>query len=172
MQNVLVTGAQGFTGRFVVDALLRARPGHEVVGIGRSARNDTHFTHAVTCGGWRGDAPLPSGVRETDKTRYRYQSCSLTDLPALREVVRSAAPRVVFHLAAALRDDAPCALIETNVTGTINLLTALSELHTRPKLVFGSSGSVYGGNASADCHEDACCAPSEPYAVSKLAAEQ
>lgn len=169
METVLVTGAQGFTGRFVVDALLRAGSEYNVVGVGRSARNDTHFTHVVSCGPWRGLAPLSIAVLETEKTRYAYYACSLADLPALREIVHAVQPRVVFHLAAALRDDVPSALIETNVMGTINLLNAVGELRAKPKLVFGSSGSVYG--SSPFCREDDCCAPSEPYAVSKLASE-
>lgn len=170
METVLVTGAQGFTGRFAVAALLRADPNYEVVGVGRATQDDAHLTHSISCGGWRGRAPLPISIDAAQKTRYRYHSCSLTDVPSLRRMVRSLQPRIVIHLAAALRDEAPARLIETNVIGTVNLLNALGELGNRPKLVFASSGSVYG--ASSFCREDDCCGPSEPYAISKLASEQ
>jgi GDP-4-dehydro-6-deoxy-D-mannose reductase len=172
METILVTGAQGFTGRFLVAALLRAYPQHGVVGIGRSPQNDTHFTHCVSWGGGRRRAPLPATLERPDKSRYRYYSCSLNDTSELKKIAISHQPKIVFHLAAALRDDAPAQLIETNVIGTIRLLNVLGAIDDGPRLVLGSSGSVYGGNDSPYCREADRCSPAEPYAVSKLASEQ
>jgi len=171
METILVTGSQGFTARFLVAALLQADPQCAVVGIGRGPQSDTHFTHSVSWGRDRGRAPLPIALETPDKNRYRYYSCSLNDTSELKKIAVSYQPSIVFHLAAALRDDAPTQLIETNVIGTINLLNVLGMLSDRPKLVLGSSGSVYGGSNSPCCRENDCCSPTEPYAVSKLASE-
>ncbi|MFY9859341.1 MAG: GDP-mannose 4,6-dehydratase, partial [Candidatus Cybelea sp.] len=147
-------------------------PHHRVVGIGRSPENDTHFTHCVSWGHSRCRAPLPSALVIPDKSRYQYYVCSLNDNMELKKIAVSHQPRIVFNLAAALRDAAPTQLIETNVIGTINLLNVLGLIGDKPRLVLGSSGSVYGGNNSPRCRESDRCSPSEPYAVSKLASEQ
>jgi nucleoside-diphosphate-sugar epimerase len=77
----------------------------------------------------------------------------------------------VIHLAAALRDEPGPALVAANVTGTISLLNALGASRSRARIVLGSSGSVYGPIDSVPIDERARCAPDEPYARSKLAAE-
>jgi GDP-4-dehydro-6-deoxy-D-mannose reductase len=171
VSTYLVTGAQGFTGRFTVAALLQADPRAQVVGSGRSPALDQTFTHAVTWGERRVLAPLPREVGALDPARYRYLACDLDDPAAVAGLVAAAQPNVVIHLAAALRDDPPERLIAANVRGTIALLTALGTLADKPAVVLGSSGSVYGANPAIPVGEGDCCAPAEPYAMSKLAAE-
>ena len=50
MARVVVTGAQGFVGRHLVDLLLGI-PGVEVLGVGRSPDDRAWFTHEVHWGG-------------------------------------------------------------------------------------------------------------------------
>ncbi len=80
----------------------------------------------------------------------------------------------VVHLAAktSVRDSVanPTAVWRTNVTGTLNLLDALTRNGTR--LVFASTGSVYGTPDEQPIAETAPTAPLNPYGASKLAAEQ
>jgi nucleoside-diphosphate-sugar epimerase len=78
---------------------------------------------------------------------------------------------VVIHLAAALRDDDAPVLIASNVAGTAALVGALTKRAAKPVLIVGSSGSVTGLPESLPIREDQRCAPVEPYAASKLAAE-
>lgn len=171
MSVYLVTGAQGFTGRFTVAAILRADPQAQVVGTGRSPALAATFTHAVTWGERRIVAPLPRELVDFEPARYRYVACDLNDALALSGLIASAQPSVVIHLAAALRDDPAEHLVAANVSGTIALVSALGKLERKPAVVLGSSGSVYGASADFPIDEHARCAPAEPYAMSKLAAE-
>jgi GDP-4-dehydro-6-deoxy-D-mannose reductase len=171
MTTYLVTGAQGFTGRFTVAALLQADPQAQVVGSGRSTAVARTFTHSVSWGAGRVAAPLPDEVAGFDPARYRYLACDLADASAAARLAAATRPDIVIHLAAALRDDPAERLIASNVRGTIALLTALGTLERKPTVILGSSGSVYGAQAAVPAREDACCSPSEQYAMSKLAAE-
>jgi UDP-glucose 4-epimerase len=80
----------------------------------------------------------------------------------------------VVHLAArpsvprSLED--PVATNHCNVTGTLEILEAVRR-HGSPHLILASSSSVYGSNPVLPKHEDLVPMPTNPYAVSKLAAE-
>jgi len=143
-----VTGGNGFVGRHLC-AELRGR-GCEVVSAARSLD------------GPGVDVPL-----------------ELSDAANVRGVVERARPDVVFHLAAqafvpqATRE--PLDTYDVNVLGTARLVEALRALPNgaRPRLVFVSSGDVYGAHPAADMPllETALPAPATTYAASKLAGE-
>ena len=139
----LVTGAGGFTGRFVRDALDRV--GYEVVG----------WTHA--------DGARDGGLAQVD----------LLDARAVRDAVADARPEVVVHLAAIAfvahgnADD----LYRVNLIGTRHLLEAIDASGSTPRnIILASSANIYG-NAEGRLGEDTPPSPQNDYAVSKLAME-
>lgn len=67
--------------------------------------------------------------------------------------------------------DAPMPSHAVNATGTLALLEAARTMGTIKRLVYASSSSVYGNNASLPKHEEMATDPRSPYAASKLAAE-
>ena len=146
MKTALVTGATGFTGRYMMAALKAA--GYRVVGLATS--------NADVAGA---EVILP---------------CDLTDALALREAVALAAPDVVVHLAALAfvgHGDAE-AFYRVNVFGTLNLLEALDALPVKPrKVLIASSANVYGTPEVEVIDESICPAPVNHYACSKLAME-
>ncbi|MGA8098144.1 MAG: GDP-mannose 4,6-dehydratase [Candidatus Cybelea sp.] len=171
--RALITGAQGFVGRYLVADLLESDPNIRVLGVGRSHACST-FTHSVTLQSTRISAPLPDGIKpRSNDRRYEYVRSNIRDRTAMRAILREFRPDVIFHLASGLRDDAPHHLFGTSVEGTIGFLEAIHEaaLNLRA-LVIGSSGSVYGVPARLPIAEDAPCEPRDFYAVSKLAEEQ
>ncbi|HKP13388.1 MAG TPA: NAD-dependent epimerase/dehydratase family protein [Blastocatellia bacterium] len=175
-RRYLITGAQGFVGRYLVAHLLNAESGAEILGIGRSPASDDRFTHAVHWGAVRLAAPLPRELDEVfSDRRYRYAAVDLRQRAELTRVIKDYRPEAVFHLAAALRDDPPESLFRINVEGTIHLIEAIAESAIeRPRLIFGSSGGVYGiphGDAL-PLGESHPCRPIDFYSISKLAAEQ
>ena len=80
----------------------------------------------------------------------------------------------VYHLAA--RVSVPESLLypveynRVNVGGTVTLMEAMRDVGVR-RVVFVSSGAVYGEQSAQPLREDAAPNPRSPYAVSKLSAE-
>ena len=101
----------------------------------------------------------------------------LRDPEAAAALVDHETPDAVIHLAAqswvpdAFRD--PEFTLQVNVLGTLNLLQALRRTGFRGRMVFVSTGDVYGcvPDNELPIREDRLPAPRNPYAVSKLAAE-
>lgn len=100
-------------------------------------------------------------------------ACNLSDAESVDRVVSSAAPDVVFHCAAISSAVHTVALdyYETNVIGTKNLLTALSRLQRRVRLIFLSTAGVYGNQPTEVLDEALQPNPVHDYGMSKLCAE-
>jgi 3-dehydroquinate synthetase/nucleoside-diphosphate-sugar epimerase len=169
----MVTGAQGFIGRATVVQLLAS--GHRVIGVGRSERADGTFTHSVSWNGRQLPAPTLLAHQEAlAGSAYTYARADLLDRVRITDLLRRHQPDVVIHLAAALRDEAPERLVSTNIGTIASLLDAIVGAGVqRPRMVFGSSGSVYGvvPGRPLPLEEHHPCAPVDPYAISKRAAE-
>ena len=173
--RTLVTGAQGFVGRYVCAALLRESSCTEVLGIGRSVEMPCSFSHRLSTRSEM-QAPLPEDLALTLRDpRYRYEPMSIIDDVSLIKLMRELQPDYILHLASGLRGDLDTSLIETNVQGTATLLHAVAGagLATMPRMVIGSSGGVYGRfpDAYLPLTESTPCEPADVYSSTKLAAE-
>ena len=173
--RILVTGAQGFLGRYLASHLISSDDDVEVLGVGRSPRLEDRFTHSVHWGEARIQAPLPEQLKTTlDSPRYDYVSLDIGRQAELTRLVGDFRPHMVFHLASGLRDAPPDHLFRTNAEGTISLIEAVQDAGIdAPRLIFGSTGFLYGQvpPESLPIHESTPCAPIDLYGVSKLAAE-
>ena len=139
----LVTGASGFTGRYLVPTL-QAR-GFRIVGLGMGA---SLADQDVAC-----DLKDAAAVR----------AAVLQVRPS--HIAHLAALAFVGH------DDAR-AFYDVNLFGTLNLLEALAALDTPPrKVLIASSANVYGTPGVEVIDEGVCPAPVNHYACSKLAME-
>jgi GDP-4-dehydro-6-deoxy-D-mannose reductase len=175
-RRVLITGAQGFLGRYVAADWLEADGDAAICGIGRSEESDSHFTHTVHWGERRVRAPLhPQLAGSLRSDRYRYQALDMTDSQSLTELMAELRPSHVIHLAAALRDDPTRRLVEANIVTVVSLFESISMAEIPPpRVVLGSSGSIYGmvPGSALPIREDTICAPTDPYAATKNAAEE
>jgi nucleoside-diphosphate-sugar epimerase len=160
--QVLVTGAAGFIGANVCELLLKQ--GSRVVGVDNfSDAYDTRLKH------WRLEQlmALPG---------FTFHPVDITDRAALEQTVFAGQPfDAVINLAAraGVRQSVenPWIYIDTNVTGTLNLLE-LCRMHGIQKFVLASTSSLYGANNPRPFREDANTdGPLSPYAASKKAAE-
>lgn len=149
MKRVLVTGANGFTGRYLGSKL--AGEGHQVHGLAKP--------------GDRGDNP-PAGVQ--------IHQADLGDRKSLEEVVRAVRPDWLVHLAAisfVAHGDA-ADIYEANLIGSRNLLQAVADSELRPSAVLlASSANIYGNRRAGALTEDALPQPVNDYGISKLAME-
>jgi UDP-glucose 4-epimerase len=145
--RVLVTGASGYVGRVVLQQLLHT--GHEAIGLARRGK---------------------SGI---DGMLWRRGNVLSTS--SLRKA--TAEIDAVVHLSAVsgIRNafEHPARYYRTNVGGSLNLLEVLAE---RPgdslRLVFASTIGVYGAPPGQPITEDTSTDARNPYAASKLIAEQ
>jgi len=146
--RALVTGATGFVGRYLVEAL-------------RESGNE-----ALACGGPRDADALPIDLLDPSSLRAAF------DLAKPDVVFHLAAATFVPESLAA-----PMATYETNVRGTANVAQTLreyaSETNAMVRLLFTSSAEVYGIQPPQNfpLRETCAPAPANPYAASKAAAE-
>lgn len=102
----------------------------------------------------------------------------IRDADAVNNLVESIRPDGVLHLAAQSfvprSFEAPQETLEINLLGTLNLLQSLTSINFSGRMVFVSSGDVYGRvpEEAMPVTETRMPEPRSPYAVSKLAAEQ
>jgi dTDP-glucose 4,6-dehydratase len=157
-KKVLVTGAGGFIGRFLTEKLVDS--GAKVTAlIWHKIREHNHLT---------GDLPR----EKLEQVNLLYGD--LKEHAALLEMLQGI--DVVFHLAASgsVPDslDHPKAVIENNVSGTLNLLSAARE-NGSPRVVIASTAGVYGpvSESSLPISENHPLFPGSPYAASKIAVE-
>jgi GDP-4-dehydro-6-deoxy-D-mannose reductase len=109
-----------------------------------------------------GDASVPFGG-------------DVLDAGAIAEAVRATRPEAVVHLAAESSvgtswGDAGLAW-SVNVVGTVNVLEAVRHEQPAARVLFPSTGEVYGEAANLPTREDEPVAPLSPYAATKAAAE-
>jgi len=143
--RTLVTGAGGFTGRYLVDNL-RER-GHTVI------------------------ETFAGRDEEQTPTRLRLD---ITSPENCRRVIETVRPDYIVHLAAIsfVGHDDPLDFYRVNVLGTLNLLEACAATgHTPRKALIASSANVYGNVTSDAIDESFPLTPVNHYAASKAAME-
>lgn len=157
MSKILVTGAAGFIGSHLVEALLKR--GDSVIGI--DDFND-YYDPAIK----RGNLEGPLG-----HTSFALHELDICDEAAVNEVFADTKPDVVVHLAAragvrpSLQD--PNLYHRVNVIGSQHILDACRA--SQPShLVLASSSSVYGGITEVPFSETLDISrPISPYAATK-----
>ncbi len=145
----LVTGGAGFLGATLANRL--AADGHDV--------------HVLD--------DLSNGRRDRLAPAIRFTEGDVDNIPLLWSLLQ--AVDCVYHLAA--RVAVPQSILHpreynrVNVGGTVSLMEAMRDTGVR-RVVFTSSGAVYGHQERQPVREQDMPKPDSPYAVSKWAAEQ
>ena len=141
--RILITGITGFVGGHLVEALAGS---HTLAGISRRPNQDI-FTG------------------------------ELTDTARVEEIVRSFQPEWLIHLAGYANTGGsfkePEACWRDNLTATRSLYDAITRTELRPRILFVSTGLIYGDpvEPGQPCDERTTLKPASPYAASKAAAD-
>jgi len=152
--GVLVTGAHGLLGSWLVGALLER--GERVVVLSR------------------GPAPASALALEGFEERCTVVQGDVLDGDVVDRVVGEQAVGTVFHLAAqpiaGTAFVSPAATLDANVRGTWMVLEAC-RAHAVGQVVVAGSQTVYGPGGDQPQREDHCLRPRSPYDASKAAAD-
>lgn len=146
--KILITGGAGFLGAALANRLVEQ--GHRV----------------------RVLDDLSSGDKARLHEQVVFVNGDVRDIPKLWSLLRGI--DCVYHLAA--RVSVPESVLypveynDVNVGGTVSLLTAMRDARVQ-RLVFVSSGAIYGEQPAQPVAETATLHPTTPYSVSKMASE-
>lgn len=165
MARYFITGVAGFIAARVAELLLDN--GHEVIGV-----DDLNNAYDVRMKEYRLG-------RLVDRERFDFFKTNIADKKELAanfdKTSQDKGFDAVINLAAragvrkSVED--PWMYLETNITGTLNLLE-LCRQYTIKKFILASTSSVYGANAPLPTSEEARSdLPLQPYAASKKGAE-
>jgi UDP-glucose 4-epimerase len=154
MAKILVTGGAGNIGSFVVDQCLDS--GHEVLVV------DNFY-----------NGKLQNIAQHLIDKRIQLETIDIGSWEMVRYVFEKFQPHYVCHQASLMIMDSnkfPHKAIETNITGTFNIIQACHEFGVK-KLVYGSSASVYGNPRFVPVTEDHPFDNQTLYGATKIAKE-
>lgn len=146
--KILITGGAGFVGATLANRL--AAEGHEI----------------------RVLDDLSGGDAGRLNPKINFTRGDVNDIPALWKLLQGI--QCVYHVAARISVSEstlyPRDYNAVNVGGTVSVMEAVRDAGVQ-RIVFTSSGAIYGEQAAMPLHEEMAPDPRSPYAVSKLAAE-
>lgn len=157
MKHILVTGADGFIGSHLTEALVRE---------GYSVRAFVQY-NSFNSWGWLDQSPadvkksievFAGDIRDPHGVKTAMQSCD-----------------AVLHLAALIAIPysyhSPDTYVDTNIKGTLNIVQAARELGVE-KVVHTSTSEVYGTARFVPITEEHPLNGQSPYSASKIGADQ
>lgn len=148
--NIVVTGATGFIGSYLVNVLTQGDD--SVYAVSRSENEKLSQLRA----------------------KSKLFNCDFGNPDSIKSMFSKLQPDVVYHLAAQsnipLSWKDPATTFNVNINGTLNLLEAARNSKIDSKVHLVCSSSQYGSVDKSDIpiHEDVKFRPSSPYAVSKV----
>ena len=156
-KKILITGADGFIGSHLTEALVRR---------GCDVRAFV-FYNSFNSWGWLNDSP------EEVRSQLDVFSGDIRDYNAVRTAIKDC--EIVFHLAALISIPysyvAPESYVETNIRGTLNVVQAAGETCVE-KVIHTSTSEVYGTARTVPIAESHPLNAQSPYAASKIGADQ
>lgn len=156
--KVFVTGADGFIGSHLVEALVAA---------GADVRALVYY-NSWNSVGWLSE--LPADVLSS----VEVVTGDVRDAERMTAGIRGAS--YVFHLASLIgipySYEAPRAYVDTNITGTLNVLQACRNSDSLIRVIHTSTSEVYGTAQTVPIREDHPLVGQSPYSASKIAADK
>ena len=156
-KRILITGAGGFIGSHLVDSLINT--GHNVTALCKYNSSNSW--------GWLNHYKIKP------KKNLKVTLGDIRDENFIDSLI--AKNQVVFHLAALIGIPysyvAPKSYLETNISGTMNILNS-SLRHKIKKILITSTSEVYGSAVSVPMNESHILQAQSPYSASKISADK
>jgi GDP-4-dehydro-6-deoxy-D-mannose reductase len=149
--KVLVTGAQGFVAKYLIESIQRSSPRAEIIPTSKDGGHSDDWG--------------------------RVAALDITIASQVDEVIRASKPTHIAHLAglAAIPSATahPDEAWRVHLNGTLNIANAVLSTDKNCVLLYVGSGQVYGntGRAGVPLTEQAVLAPNNTYTASKAAAD-
>ncbi|MBI2523115.1 GDP-mannose 4,6-dehydratase [Candidatus Woesearchaeota archaeon] len=158
---ILVTGAAGFIGSHVCEAL--AKEGKHVIGVDNF---NSYYSPKIK------ESNIEALNKNKNFSLYRED---IKNIDGLKNIFKNSKIEKIIHLAARVgvrpSISMPDAYVQDNIQGTLNLLELARE-NSIKNFVFGSSSSVYGGNKKIPFSEnDEVNSQISPYGFTKRSCE-
>jgi len=158
--NLLLTGSAGFIASKVAELLLKR--GNKVVGI-----DNLNDAYDVRLKNWR--------LKQLEQfENFTFHQLDITELAQLEPLFKKSNFEAVVNLAARAGVRAsvenPWIYVNTNVTGTLNLLE-LCKRYKVKKFILASTSSIYGEMGLPFVEDKKTDSPLSPYPASKKGAE-
>ncbi|MBI3287602.1 MAG: NAD-dependent epimerase/dehydratase family protein [Chloroflexi bacterium] len=166
--RILITGGAGFLGSALAHHL--AAQGHRVSVLDDLSAGDPNALSAPRSE--YGSSLRGSELMSETSTEISLTRGDVRDIPKLWTLLRDI--DCVYHLAA--RVSVPESILypveynAVNVGGTVSLMAAARDAKVK-RVVFASSGTIYGDQEGQPISETAIPHPPNPYAVTKIASE-
>ena len=157
INKILITGADGFIGSHLTEKLVKL--GYNVLALSQYNSFNNHGWLDYSDKNIKGEFEIISGdIRDYNQMNKLIRNCD-----------------VVFHLASLIgipySYNAPQSYIDTNVTGTLNILQASFDAGVS-KLIHTSTSEVYGTAEFVPITENHPLKGQSPYSATKIAADQ
>jgi len=156
-KKIFVTGAEGFIGSHLVERLIKL--GHKV--------------KAFTFYNFRGSNGWLDSIDKKLLKELNIISGDVRDYSFLEKQTKNT--DVIYHLAALIAIpysyQSPKSYIDTNITGTYNILKS-SQKNNISKIIITSTSEVYGTAQTVPIKENHSLNAQSPYAATKIAADQ
>ncbi|MDF3002625.1 MAG: NAD-dependent dehydratase [Bacillota bacterium] len=156
-KKILITGADGFIGSHLTEELVRR---------GASVTAFVLY-NSLNTSGWL------DFISNEIRKEIRMMSGDIRDSHRVKDAIKGS--DVVFHLAALIAIpysyESPSSYIETNITGTLNVLQAARQWELT-RVIHTSTSEVYGSAKFVPIPEDHPLRGQSPYAASKIGADQ
>ena len=144
-KKILVTGGAGFIGSHTIDALITE--GADVVVVDN----------------------LSTGGRRNLNPRARFYEMNIGN-PSFEDILSKERPNIIYHFAlfATAPKSAEDPLLNMDcLIGSLRILRKVKELGIKSKIIFASSGFVYGDTPNLPAKETEPVDPIAPYVISK-----
>jgi nucleoside-diphosphate-sugar epimerase len=160
MANYLVTGAAGFIGARTAEMLIK--DGHTVVGIDNM--NDAYDLRMK-------EYRLGKLKSLSEFTFHKLDISEKSTIDVFKDQQFEGVINLAARAGVRASVDNPWIFVESNMTGTLNMLEICRQTGTR-KFIVASTSSIYGSNPPYPTPESASSSePLQPYAASKKGAE-